>query len=64
MKSNLYLYNTTEVPEIPAEVVVRRLELLKDNLAELLEHSYHIRDYERVAEVLEAISFWQDLPLQ
>jgi len=61
MHSNIYLYNSNEVPEIPAEVIMRRLELLKDNLEELLDHTYFDRDYERVNAVLKAISFYEKL---
>ena len=61
MKDNIYLYNTEEVPEIPNEIVVRRLELLRDNLEELLEHSYFIRDTARVNAVLKGIKFWENI---
>ena len=61
MHSNIYLYNSNEVPEIPAEVIMRRLELLKDNLEELLDHTYFARDYERVNAVLKAIKFYEEL---
>ena len=45
-----YLYGEdAEVPEIPAEVVMRRIELLKDNLEELMK---------RCSDIEEAIDFW------
>ena len=62
MKDNNYLYGEdVEVPEIPNEVVMRRIELLKDNLAELLDHSYYTRDGQRVNDVLKAIDFWEKI---
>lgn len=62
MLTNTYLYGTDViVPELPADVCMRRIELLKEHLEELLEHSYHTRDNDRVRDVLKAINFWQDL---
>ena len=59
LKSNEYLYGSdVEVPEFPQDVIMRRIELLNDNLRELLEHSYYTRDNDRVAAVLKAIDFW------
>jgi hypothetical protein len=59
---NEYLYGSdVEVPEIPGDIIVRRLELLQDNLRELLDHSYHTRDGERVNAVLKAIDFWEKI---
>jgi len=62
MKDNSYLYGQdSEVPEIPNDVIMRRLELLKDNLESLLDHSYHTRDNNRVRAVLKAIDFWEKI---
>jgi len=59
--SNLYLYDTEEVPELPKEIIDERINLLKKHLAVLLDHSYHTRDNYKVASVLKAISFWEDI---
>ncbi len=60
--TNEYLYGEeVEVPEIPQEIIMRRIELLKDNLAELLDHSYYTRDGARVEKVLKAIRFWETI---
>ena len=60
--TNDYLYGEeVEVPEIPQEIVTRRIELLKDNLARLLDHSYYTRDGARVEKVLKAIRFWETI---
>ncbi len=60
--TNAYLYGEeVEVPEIPQEIIMRRIELLKDNLAELLDHSYYTRDGARVEKVLKAIRFWETI---
>jgi len=62
MKTNEYLYGSeVEVQEIPNDIVMRRLELLKEHLEQLLNHSYYTRDEERVRAVLKAISFWEDI---
>ena len=58
---NEYLYGVEDVPSIPADIIMRRLELLKDNLEELLEHSYYIRDNDRVRAVLKAIKYWSSI---
>ena len=62
MQSNEYLYGVdAEVPEIPEEVIVRRLEALNDNLSELMEVPYLGRDDMRVRKVQEAIKFWEEI---
>ena len=58
--SNAYLYGEgIEIPEIPADIIARRLAALADNLEELLNHSYYDRDQARVNDVLKAIKFWE-----
>ena len=60
--SNAYLYgDEVEVPDIPADVIARRLAALSDNLEELLNHSYYDRDQTRVNAVLKAITFWETI---
>jgi len=62
MKTNNYLYGKdVEVPEIPNEIIMRRVELLKEHLAELLDQSYHTRDTCCVRKVWEAIDFWEKI---
>jgi len=62
MKTDEYLYGKDiEVPEIPREVVMRRIELLQDNLEELMSHSYHIRDDVRTKAIFDAIKFWEEI---
>lgn len=58
-----YLYGDfgDDLPEIPAEVSVRRLEALKEHLHVLLEHTYHTRDSDRVSAVLKAIKYWENI---
>jgi len=42
MKTNEYLYGKdVEVPEIPPEVKMRRIELLNEKLEELLDVPFH-----------------------
>ena len=57
--TNTYLYNTDSVPAFDPFVIMRRIELLKENLEELLNHSYYTRDARRVADVLKAIKFYE-----
>ncbi len=60
--TNEYLYGEgVEVPEIPQEIIVRRIELLKDNLATLLDHSYYVRDGVRCNSIIKAIKFWETI---
>ncbi len=62
MKDNSWLYGeNVSPPDIPQDVVDKRLELLKTNLAKLLDHSYHVRDNARVSSVLKAIDFWESI---
>ena len=60
--SNEYLYGIeVEVPEIPAELIVRRLELLNENMEELLKEDFRTRDLTRTKAVFEAIRFWENI---
>ena len=62
MTDNEYLYgDNVEVPEIPSDIVMRGLELLKDHLEELLDYSFYTRDAERCNAVIKAIDFWNKL---
>ena len=57
-----YLYGEdVEVPEIPAEVIMRRVELLKEKRFELLEVNLLKRDGSRVNSITKAIDFWEAL---
>jgi len=62
MKTNSYLYGKDiEVPAIPEEIIVRRVEALKENLEELMDVPYLQRDGARVRAVVKAIHFWEDI---
>jgi len=61
MKTNEYLYGNREVPEIPAEIIVRRIEELDDHLTELQEVHFSERDSTRVKAVKDAIEFWETI---
>ena len=59
---NEYLYGSgVVVPKIPEDVINIRLELLNSSLSKILDHSYHIRDNDRVAAILKAIDFWSKI---
>lgn len=62
MYDNEYLYGKdVEVPEIDPLSVARRVELLQDNLDELLEVNYFIRDGVRCNAIIRAIAFWRGI---
>ena len=62
MKTNEYLYGDgVEVPEIPAEIKMRRIELLNEKLDELLEIPHHKRNGIRVNAIIRAIEFWENI---
>ena len=58
--SNKYLYGEdVEVPALDAEVVMRRIELLKANREELYELHYTKRDEMRIRAIVKAINYWE-----
>jgi len=62
MISDSYLYGVeVEVPEIPAEVVMRRVELLTDHLTILMDTHYSNRDETKVRAVHKALEFWSKI---
>ena len=61
MLENKYLYGTDDVPEIPAHVIMRRIELLDDELTDILEAHYTKRDLKRKRAIEKAIKFWEDI---
>ena len=61
MKENLYLYGTEDVPEIPNDIIVRRIELLNDHLTELYEVGMLVRENKRISDIFKAINFWSKL---
>ena len=58
---NIYLYGAEEVPEIPAEIIVRRLELLNDNLEVVLSTGWETRDEQRKNDIIKAIRYWENV---
>ena len=54
-----FLYGKgVEVPHIDPLVIVRRIELLNENLEELMEVQYLARDWSRVNAIIKAKTFW------
>ena len=52
MKRTDYLYGIgEEPPEFDPYVIVRRIQMLEDNLSELLEVDYKHRDFDRIREI-------------
>ena len=61
MISNKILYGEgVEVPQVESYVIMRRLELLNERLAELLAEDYTTRNLGHVRKVEKAISFWNN----
>ena len=61
MHSKEYLYGDAEVEPIPEELIVRRVEVLKEHLSELMVVPMMERDTKRYTAVLSAIDFWEKL---
>jgi len=51
----LYLYGTNEVPEVPEDIIMRRVILLEDHLDGLLEVNYFERDTVRINKIMKLI---------
>jgi len=61
-KTNEYLYGKdVEVPLLDSEVVMRRIELLKEHREELYELHYTKRDEAHIRDVVKAISYWENM---
>ena len=57
-----YLYGKEFVAlDVPQEVVNSKLEVLSEQLAIHLEHSFYIRDGKRVNAIIKAIKFWENI---
>jgi len=57
-----YLYGIdSEVPVIPQEIIMRRVELLNDQLEELFTQHWMVRDMQRERDLIKAIAFWQNI---
>jgi len=62
MKSNSRLFGEdVEVPEFDELILIRRIELLQDNLADLLGVHYMERDDKRIREIGKAIHWHQQI---
>lgn len=64
MVTHEYLYggdNIDEVPDIPQDIIMRRVEMLKEHMAELLAVDYKNRDFKRVDDISSAIDFWNKI---
>jgi len=54
-----YLYGKdVDVPNIPADVIMRRIELLDDHILELFKAPIIDRDGARLNAVIKAKNFW------
>lgn len=61
LKNSELFGEAVEVPEFDALVIARRLGLLTDHLEILLDHSYHIRDNDKIRRVLKAIRWHENI---
>ena len=58
---NKYLYDIDEVPELPEDIVLKRLELLDTHLRKLNDCHFRERDMTRRNAVIKAIDFWEKM---
>jgi len=57
-----YLYGKgAEVDGIPAEIIMRRVATLEENMEELYKVHYMHRDEARIRAVDKAIRFWRNI---
>ena len=61
MKTNEFLYGNEVPPDIPAEIVMRRVQLLKEHQDILLAVDPMERETYRLHSVSKAISYWQNV---
>ena len=62
MKTNHFLYGKdVEIPDIPEDIVMRRVELLKEHQDILLAVDPMERETYRLHSVGKAISYWQNI---
>ena len=58
---NVYLYGEVIPPQIPQEIITKRIEILNINLHKLLNENYKDRDYQRIDAIMKAIKFWKTI---
>jgi len=66
MHTNKYLFGTNDVPEFPADIIARRVELLNETLEILLDNSTYTRskkEADQIAEILKAIRWHNNINL-
>jgi hypothetical protein len=61
VSQTMYLYGIEDVPEIPQDIIDRRIAVLEANLSKVLDHSFYTRDGRRANAILKAIKFWTQL---
>ena len=61
MLTNEFLYGSEAPPDIPADIVARRVELLKEHQDILLAVDPMKRETYRLHSVSKAISYWQNI---
>ena len=61
MKTNEFLYGDNVPPEIPADVVMRRIQMLKEHQDILLSADPMERETYRLHSVSKAISYWSSI---
>ena len=61
MKSNVYLYGVESTAKVPQAVIDSRTHLLRQNLEIELSRPSMEADYDKVAAINKAITFWETI---
>jgi hypothetical protein len=61
VSQTMYLYGTEDVPDIPQDIIDKRIAILEANLSKVLDHSFYTRDARRANVIIKTIEFWTQL---
>ena len=61
MKSTEFLYGDETPPDIPEDIIMRRVEILKEHRDSLLEVDPMERETYRINSISKALNFWSSI---